>query len=429
MSIQIIILSSMTQPDGSFTVSGVFWLVTPSNNITPNPKAKSLVSNIDTANLTALQNGTMVEETFTSGGFASGTSSADVQSALQTLFSTAQTALNNTNSPITGLVGTAYNGSAWATPTFVPAPAVSQPVTLFTSIGASPLTPDGRIRMAAEKSIASRTNFYSHNWCDATTWYQPSVYVASETATADGYYTVYSLAHSPVIDTYHGKITLEDQLKDSLGHSYRVTVKVDSYTKTEQDPHYGTGGDFTINYNTGKITFFTPLSSGNVVTVTYHYVHNTGDGTASRFVMTPVAGKKLTVQMAEAQFSTDVVLNDTTMFEVWGIADYFLTSGQMTALGIPAGIGYKINLQTFVYKTFNDFQNDAFRTYPTVDAIGGSNWRAQPVGMTVMDWDYIASTYLHSAQGMEIRAYLQHDVPMGGWMCTVTFYCASENEP
>jgi hypothetical protein len=508
MSLQIIILNTNSQSDGSFSVSGVFWLTAPVTNIVPMPNFKSQVPFIDPKNLLALQYGSIVEQTFNSGLFASGTVSGDVQTALQSQFSDAQTALNNIASPLSGLIGQVYDGYSWTTSNpFVSnttsiniAPQYTQrtytwvtwkslnalkggqhqyddngalykiwfydgpEVNICTIWKGSvppaqiqggysqaqndsdkadfeanfkptgnmqlvPRTPDGRSRQAVEKSLNTRTNFYSHNWCDSTTWYQQSVYVSGETATTDGYYTNYTLANHPVIDTYHGKLTLEDALKDSSNRSYRVSVKVDGYSKVEQDPHFGSGGDYTINYNTGVISFLTPLNAGNVVTVNYHYANITGNGTASRFTMAPLAGKKISIQMAEAQFSTDVVLNDTTQFEVWGIADYFLTPAQMAGLGIPANIGYKIMLQRFTYKTFNDFQNDAFRTYPTVAAIGGGGWRSQPVGMTVMDWDYVAATALHSISGMEIRAYLQHDAVMGGNMCTVTFYAFSESEP
>lgn len=115
MALQIIILSTQSNPtDGSFSVSGVFWLTAPTNNIVPLPGFQSQVPFIDITNLALLQAGTIVEQQFNSGLFASGTIAGDVQVALQDLLTTAQTNLTNSNSPISGLIGSVYNGSTWS---------------------------------------------------------------------------------------------------------------------------------------------------------------------------------------------------------------------------------------------------------------------------------------------------------------------------
>jgi hypothetical protein len=116
MSNQIVILSSVTQPDGSFSVSGVFWLTAPSNAVVPNPAFSSQNPNIDATTLISLQTGSLVEQPFTTGLFASGTNLASVQSSLTTQYSAAQTALNATNPPLANLIGTVYSGAAWSTP-------------------------------------------------------------------------------------------------------------------------------------------------------------------------------------------------------------------------------------------------------------------------------------------------------------------------
>lgn len=294
-----------------------------------------------------------------------------------------------------------------------------------------PLVPknsDGRPRTTHEKPLVSRANFYSHDWTDPTTWYPGSVYVSSETATDSGNHLTYTMAHANVIDTYHGKVTQEDTLKDAQGHSYRVAVTVNGTAVVEQDPHPASGGDYTIDYVHGKITFLVARNPADVVLTTYHWSDlSHANGSASMFKVVPNAGSKLTLNQAECQFSTDVDPKDSILFEVWGVADFFLSSAQMAGLGIPAGIGYKIMLQRFVYKSFSDFQNDAFKAYPTYPIMGNpANWRAQPQPVTVFDWDYVASVSIQSTKGMEMRTYLQHDCPFAGWMATVTFYCTSE---
>lgn len=115
MSLQIIILNTNSQLDGSFSVSGVFWLTAPINNIVPLPNFQSQVPFIDSNNLLSLQYGNIVEQTFNSGLFISGTILSDVQTSLQSQFNDAQQALNSINSPISNLIGRVFDGytSSW----------------------------------------------------------------------------------------------------------------------------------------------------------------------------------------------------------------------------------------------------------------------------------------------------------------------------
>ncbi len=298
-----------------------------------------------------------------------------------------------------------------------------------------PRTSDGRLKTAPEKTEGDRVNFFSCDYTDATTWYPQSIRVVAEAATDLGAHTAYALSHSPIIDTYHGRLTGEDNLVNTQGQSYRVIVTVtpqggSAIAKVEQNPHFGVGGDFTVNYDTGTITFLSPLVATDQVNVTYHWVNLAlANGTASRFTVAPAPGKKLSLELAECQFSLDIEPNDSIIFEVWGIADFYLTAGQMAAYGIPYGIGYKIRLQRVVYKAFSDFQNDAFKSYPSYPAIGSSNnWRSQKEAVMIFDWDYLTSISLLSSKGMEIRIFLEHDTAFGGWMATAAFYCKSESE-
>jgi hypothetical protein len=284
-------------------------------------------------------------------------------------------------------------------------------------------TSDGRQRIAIEKSQNVRTNFFSYDFTDPCTWYQTATRIVDEVATDSGDHITYNLAQNRVIDNYHGRITQEDDLLGSGGHSLRVVVKVNDVVKTEQDPHYGTGGDYTINYELGKVIFESVKDVADVIKVTYHYAIN------SIYTVKPLAGKQLLIDIAEVQFSSDVDPRDTVLFEAWGIADFFLTSAQMTAYGIPYGIGYKIRLQRLAYKTMADFHNDAFRSYPSYPALGDpDNWRSQHHAVTTFDWDYLGSVSLSSAKGMELRVYLEHHEPFVGYMATATFYCRSESE-
>lgn len=281
----------------------------------------------------------------------------------------------------------------------------------------------GRQKVVSTKPQDSRKTFYTHDWTDPTTWYTTATRVVNETLICnDGYYTAYNAAYYPIVDTYHGKITQEDFLKSADGYSYRVAVKVDGYTKTEQDPHYGTGGDFTVDYLNGIVTFLSPLTSSNVVTMTYYKV------VSSVCIISPDAGKQIQITFAECQFSQDVIVNDTVVFQPYGFVEAFAPQ-YLTTNGGPYPPGTKIPLgNPLNYKGIKDFYNDAVRSYPVYPPIGGDTWRGMSQPMIVMDWDYVASTVLKSSLGMEIRLFLAHNCAFGGEMATATFYCLVESE-
>lgn len=279
-------------------------------------------------------------------------------------------------------------------------------------------TSDNRIRVALEKSNTTTKTLFTSNWCDKTTWYEKSTRVVDEVASDDGYQTTYSLANQSVIDTHHGKITNEDVLTDSDGYSYRATVKVNDTEKTEQDPHYGTGGDYTVDYVNGTVTFLSALDPGDEVKVTYHHA------SSATFTVKPGAGKKLTIEVVEVQFSKNVEIKDTVLFKVYGYVDVF--APQYTPVPYPSGT--LIPIKTVVYKTIMDYQNDSLRSYPEYPALGGSTWRGMTQPLLVFDWDYLRGSVLSSAAGMEIRIEVEHNEEFGGDVATATFYCSSEDE-
>ena len=287
--------------------------------------------------------------------------------------------------------------------------------------GISP-TAQGRFPTASARPVAPKLTFITPNWCDKTTWYTGSAEVTGETATDTGNHATYSLTHQYVIDAYHGKITFEDILKDNNGHSYRVFVRVNGVLKTEQDPHYTSGGDFTVNYAAGTITFLADLQPTDVVTVTYHYA------VSATFVIKPDPGKRLYIGTVEVQFSDDVVLNDTFVFQAYGLVDYFAPFLMAPPYNLPSG--YKIPLgDPLIYKTFNDFLNDSNGAYPGYPSFGGNNWRSLKKAAYIFVWDYtVGSTCLEAAAGMEIRIDLQHNEPCGGAYGVATLYCTSESE-
>lgn len=277
-----------------------------------------------------------------------------------------------------------------------------------------PSTDSGLLRVVAEKTDVDRLTLITHNWADPTTWYEQSIRVLNETPTNSGDNKSYKLAHAYVIDTCHGKLFGEDALKNTDGYSYRVSVKVNGTSKTEQDPHYGTGGHFTINYKDGYIDFIDALEPTDTVTVTYFYQNG------STFTLKPSAGKNLKLTLAEVQFSTDVVLTDTIVFQTYGYAGVFAPQ-----LGYP--FTTLIPIQTYKYKTIQDYIADSVKSHPIIQALGGSGWRGMNYDIVLFDWDYVSAAVIHSAYGMETRVYLEHNTPIQGSYATSTFYFTVED--
>jgi hypothetical protein len=241
------------------------------------------------------------------------------------------------------------------------------------------------------------------NWCDKTTWYQTATRVVDEVATCDdpGTYTEYSVANTYVIDTYHGKISGEDDLEDAGSNSYRVTVKVNDVTKTEQNPHLGSGGDYTINYATGVVTFLVALTAPDVVKVTYHYAVD------SRFKFGPGTGKVLKLVKAEVQYSGDFRLGDTVMFDVmWNDT---------------------VVVRTTKYKTKRDLFNEAQGVYPSMPA-GGTGWRELDQAVYTLPFVYMAVSKMKSSEQISLHLRLEHDTECVGTYATATFYCLEEDE-
>jgi hypothetical protein len=214
---------------------------------------------------------------------------------------------------------------------------------------------------------------------------------------------------------YHGKIFGEDSLKSSDGYSYKVSVKINDVAKTEQDPHYGVGGDFTVNYTDGYIDFISEQNPADTITVTYFYQNG------SRFTLKPSSGKEYKLTLAEVQFSTDIILTDTVVFQTYGYAGVFAPQ-----LGLPYNT--LIAIQTYKYKTIQDYIVDSIKSHPLINAIGGSGWRGMNYDIVIFDWDYVSSAVLYSAYGMETRVYLEHNIPLQGSYSTATFYCTVDNE-
>jgi hypothetical protein len=284
-----------------------------------------------------------------------------------------------------------------------------------------PLSTTGVMRVATEKPTNSKFTFSSHNFCDKTTWYTNSVRVVSEVpSTTD--YTTYTLSHQFIIDMYHGKITREDDIKDKDNNSYRVSITVDSVAKTEQDPHYGTGGDYIVNYAGGTITFLSALTSGNVVNVTYNYATD-----SVYTIKPPSTDYDLGIDSIDLQCSTDMIITDSIMYQCFALVDY--AAPQMVGTGegqVPSRTMIPINAAV-KYKGFIDYMNDTNASYPNYPAIGGSGWRGANFAIQTYVLNYSSAEVVPTILNPEIRMWLEHDTPFSGTFVSATFFCQQMN--
>jgi voltage-gated potassium channel Kch len=284
-------------------------------------------------------------------------------------------------------------------------------------------TSQNRLPTVAARPVAPKVTFVTPNWCDKTTWYGDAVAVVDEVAIDGGDHKTYVVLHQNLIDTYHGKITFEDTLKDANGISFRVAVKVDGAVKVEQDPQLAApNGDFVVDYAAGAVVFHSAQVPSAVVEVTYHYARS------SLFVIAPVAGKRLYVGTVEVQFSEDLEMLDSFVFQAYGYVDVFAPQLMLPPTSLPSGTKIPLG-DPLTYKTMTDFLNDSNSSYPAYPAFGGTNWRALKKQAYLFVWDYLVGmTCLEARYGMELRVFLQHEIPCVGEFGTATFYCTSESE-
>lgn len=297
-----------------------------------------------------------------------------------------------------------------------------------------PETSDGKPILSLWPTEGSRKTIISHNWTDPTTWISYAKQVTHETPTEVTPGLVFELANDYITDIYHGKIWEEDKLDSG----YRVLVETSSdgginwTERTEEDPHEAetTGsahGDYVLDYTTGVLTFHSSIGSDDV-RVSYYYADLT-DPNASHYVISPLPGKQLKLRRAEVQFTTDIELTDTVIFETMGFVDVF--APQLLTTATPPGPfppGTKIPISQTIYKTMQDYYNEANGAQPTYPALGGSGWRGVNQGVVVLQWDYAAVLPISSAAGMEVHIYLPHNRPFGGTYATATVYGLSEDE-
>lgn len=183
----------------------------------------------------------------------------------------------------------------------------------------------GRIAQVSEPRVGNEVVYTTHNFCDPCTWFSESIRIENEQlSTSDN--LSYSSPGGRInwIDMVSGRLQDDDGLVEeqkllnpSNPHGYQVIVKVNNITKTPREPFESSGGDYSINFEDGIITFFNALSNLDVVKCSYSYASTSG------FYLKPLPNKDLYIEGAESDFSIDVVMTDGIEYQINGYVDSF----------------------------------------------------------------------------------------------------------
>jgi len=254
-----------------------------------------------------------------------------------------------------------------------------------------------------------RHDCYTSDFCKKETWWQDSARVTGETLTDSGNHTTYTPATSRYwVDAMHGKIFRERELRED----YAPVVKVDDVAKTE-NPAGRTTGDYSVNYATGAVTFNSALVGTEVVTADYSYVRT------SLFKAAAPEGYIWTSSSVKVMYAKNVGMRDTVFFQLWGDIGY-----GMMPLSTPE-----------IYQTLDDLKKDASRIEweDSIETGGGGDydsWRMPTQPRVFLYYDYTdrAANTLQGAYSMEIRSWLENDIPFVGEMGAASFFGRKDEE-
>jgi hypothetical protein len=259
-----------------------------------------------------------------------------------------------------------------------------------------------------------RIYVFSVDFCRRETWYTDSIAVVDEVVgQGDGSSVAFSLDHPWVVDLGHGKVTEEDRIAPpggSLG-GYRPSVWVGEVLQEEREAFESSGGDYTLNYETGELTFFVAPGMGETITASYFYVP---DGVGPCVKIVPLGGKKTVITTHESQFSANWIMDDTIIVQV-------------RATQYPGYEGVDLLLDQTKLKTVGNVMDWFNGSFPVVPANGGGV-RGLSSDILVGRVDYISTINLLSSIGMYLKCFTEHARGFGGERATMTYYGYQEDE-
>jgi hypothetical protein len=237
---------------------------------------------------------------------------------------------------------------------------------------------------------------------------------------------IWDLPETPelgIVDVCHGRLVHERRLRSTYG----IVVHSNGILKKEKGTIGDATGDYTVDYDSGRVTFDVDQGVNAEIRISYSEVRS------SSWRIIPAANKMLRLTKAELQFTEGARMNDTFVFQLYakyGQCPYF-----PEGLPVPAGTLLPLGEATY-YQTVFDLIVEANLAYPVIPktklAEGEQmGLRDLPDDVRIFSWDYeegAASIDLISAYGMEAELRLENDLPQGGSGAVATFYGLSEPE-
>ena len=249
-----------------------------------------------------------------------------------------------------------------------------------------------------------RVDLFTPDFSKKETWYQASTGITGETLTDSGDLTTFNSANPWWVDVTHGKITQEHIIRDT----YAAKVYVDAEEKIENPPGT-TDGDYNIEHESGTVTFNSALTGTPVVTADYYYAES------SLFIIKPPVGYIYRLSHAKVIMATNMVLNDTICYSLWGDAGFWGgPPGMMTMLG-----------DAVKFQRVQDFFMNAEQVFPEMSVINsGVNWRHETQSRVVLRRNHAdrATLDISNNMAMELWVELENHVPCGGDFAMAAFF-------
>lgn len=263
----------------------------------------------------------------------------------------------------------------------------------------------------------------THDWSDRTTWYQRSVQVTNELLTDSVSGITFSSAHPWWINMDSMNLTYDYESVPERDGVFsdralrRPVVTSDGVAMNLcVNKAMSTSGDYSVNFETGQVTFYMS-QAGKEVRATYY--HNDGVARRSEWILNPPANKVYLLKYVEIQFSKTIEFSSGIHIDIWAggnaygpVPDVYGDFDQET---YDAGFGQNKSF----YRGPKDFMNICTnRASQVIPAFGGMLH-----DMLVFPFDYLVNAQIRSDQGAIIMMYLEDDVPFANCeLSTCTLY-------
>lgn len=232
------------------------------------------------------------------------------------------------------------------------------------------------------KPVGDSEIFFSHNFCDQTTWWQKAIPVTGASLTRDILDPVNeykNTLYTKWIDLKNGKVTDEDKISN-VSQYYPVIYS----NGTPLDE-----ADYTIDYSTGIIT----TTQSEPLTADF-YIPNESD-----FTVAPTSGK-IIIDSIKIHISKNIVFKEISQTP-------YINDAQQQPVPVLS--------KQRIFKTLDNVLDVSLGHMHILTGLTAQD-------RYLIDFDYIKSIPLESDKGMKIVLKTKNDLVMGGDRCVISFY-------